>query len=697
MTESERRAIADLFLRLRPLNRLLLAAGDRASRPLAGSSAHGGHGVSLGEVVGRLAAPDGLPPWSPRLRTAPSPEELEQEEALRAEGPLPLDVLGERLRLTDFEQEALLLCAAVELDSAYERLYGYVLDDLGRGAPCVELLCSLSAIHAAEHQARRSQLEPHARLVRMGLVRLGPESSSEWRREVRLTAEALSFLRGASADVDSFRDPDEVMLAPSDGAPRPWGVDERALVHAARALAGEAAVAVGVFGPRDSSQAEVPPALAVRAGRSLRRLGWSAMLSDPGALGRSARLAARLGALLWLSSDGSSAEPGAEERALRALDDLVGGPSLILSGRRPLRPLGLMARRPWLELPARSPALGEVEARWAVELPEVDEATRADLALRYRLSPTELHGAVGVFRAGRGEGALDPLPRLEGACRTVTRRRTEQFATIVAPARTPEDLVLPEALHRSVLDVARFARAWPHVAERWAMASLHRGGRGVRALFTGPSGTGKTLAAEVIASSLGQELHKVDLAGLVSKWVGETEKNLDAAFQEAEQSQAVLFFDEADALFAKRGEVKHGMDRYANLEVSFLLQRLEDHAGVVILASNLKENLDEAFSRRFHVVVEFPRPSEPERRKLWALAFPPQVPREGVDEAVLAQVDMTGAAIMNAARTAALLAASNGQIVTPAHVIEGIAREFKRESRILLPTDLAGLRQRAGR
>ena len=157
------------------------------------------------------------------------------------------------------------------------------------------------------------------------------------------------------------------------------------------------------------------------------------------------------------------------------------------------------------------------------------------------------------------------------------RQHSAHFAMVVKPKRGPEDLILPPSLHRQVLEVAQFFRAWPHVAEGWGFGRLMTGDGGVKALFTGDSGTGKTLAAEVIAGLLHMPLLKVDLARVVSKWVGETEKHLEAAFREAEASHAVLFFDEADALFGKRGEVQHGTDRYANLEVSYLLQRLEEH------------------------------------------------------------------------------------------------------------------------
>jgi SpoVK/Ycf46/Vps4 family AAA+-type ATPase len=212
----------------------------------------------------------------------------------------------------------------------------------------------------------------------------------------------------------------------------------------------------------------------------------------------------------------------------------------------------------------------------------------------------------------------------------------------------------------------------------------------VKALFTGEPGTGKTLSAEVLAGMLGLELLKVDLSQIVSKWVGETEKNLESAFRQAEESQAVLFFDEADSLFGKRGEVKHGTDRYANLEVGYLLQRLESSSALVILASNLRENIDAAFTRRFHFVVNFPRPGPAERSQLWRLAFPPESPlASDVDVDALSRLDMTGAGIASAARSAALIAAdSAGAHISMRDVVAGIARQYQREARLLRAAEL---------
>jgi len=212
----------------------------------------------------------------------------------------------------------------------------------------------------------------------------------------------------------------------------------------------------------------------------------------------------------------------------------------------------------------------------------------------------------------------------------------------------------------------------------------------VKALFTGEPGTGKTMSAEVVTGMLGLELLKVDLAQVVSKWVGETEKNMEEVFRQAEDSHAVLLFDEADALFGKRGEVKQGTDRYANLEVGYLLQRLEASDSLIILTSNLKENIDAAFTRRFHFVVHFPRPSLAERRRLWQLAFPPEAPlAPEVDLEALCRLGMTGAGITSAARTTALAAADAAcESILMQHVVRGVSRQFQREARLFRPAEL---------
>jgi hypothetical protein len=329
---------------------------------------------------------------------------------------------------------------------------------------------------------------------------------------------------------------------------------------------------------------------------------------------------------------------------------------------------------------------------WAAALPALDDASVTDLASRYRLSGEELRAVAAVAAAGArlaGNGRPAPLgEHVAPAIASVTRGRSAGQVHGAAPAPSMDDLVLPPDQFALVQEIAAAFRTWPRVADAWGFRR-RAGDAGVRVLFTGEPGTGKTLSAEVLAHSLGLELVCVDLSQVVSKWVGETEKNLESAFRQAEDSRAVLFFDEADALFGKRGDVKHGTDRYANLEVGYLLQRLESSDALVILASNLRENIDPAFTRRFHFAVNFSRPGPAERRRLWQRAFPAEAPvAPDVDLDALTRLDMTGAGIVSAARTAALLTADAGEpAISMRHVVRGVARQYQREARLLRPAE----------
>jgi hypothetical protein len=317
-----------------------------------------------------------------------------------------------------------------------------------------------------------------------------------------------------------------------------------------------------------------------------------------------------------------------------------------------------------------------------------------DLASRFRVGGAQVRAAAKVAKTQahiRTNGHVVTISdQLDAACAVVTRKQSNRYGVIVKPKRGPDDLILPESLHRRVLEVAKFFRILPRVNEDWGFSRMMTGGGGIKALMTGDAGVGKTLAAEVIAGVLSMPLLKISLSCVVSKWVGETEQNLDAAFREAEDNNAVLFFDEAEALFGKRGEVQHGTDRYANLEVSFLLQRFEEFSGICLCASNLKESVDSAFTRRFQIVLHFPRPRVEERRRIWEIAFPPSSPLDtSMDFDVLAQLDMTGAGIVGAAETAALITADEGlPTIGPNQVVEGIARQYHRDARLLTPSEL---------
>ncbi|MFI6638406.1 ATP-binding protein [Streptomyces sp. NPDC050504] len=656
---------------------------------------------------------------------APRRAEPEAERALRrraaADGRvLPLDALATRFGLTRAEQDALLLAAAPELDPGYERIYAYVVDNLNRRLPSVELLVTVCAelavpggdwAHgtAAEHRADehhadaphadasradghraaarlalRRALGPAGPLRRYGLLRAHGEAALGLAQELVVGPGVLDLLLGWEGDVGLVgHDPGEV--APADSRILAPYLSSAELTRLGRAVGSGGIDLAGLWGCPPDGQLDAVQALARAADRPLR-----ALAARPD---EDLRTAAALGAVLWIPTDELGTEPQralADEIAAALVRSRV---PVCLTGLKPWRPAGLLAARSYAELHLPAPGFTDRRAMWSAALPDLGGTLLEDLAVRYRMSGGELRAVASVADAGArlaGNGRPEPVAdHVEPAIATVTRGRSGSAVHSIVPRRTVEDLVLPSVQLNQIMEIAAAFRAWPRIAESWGFARRSAHG-GVKALFTGEPGTGKTMSAEIVTGMLGLELLKVDLAQVVSKWVGETEKNMETAFRQAEESHAVLLFDEADALFGKRGEVKHGTDRYANLEVGYLLQRLEASDGLVILTSNLKDNIDPAFTRRFHFVVHFPRPAAAERRRLWRLAFPPQAPLgPDVDLDSLARLDMTGAGIAAAARTAALAAADGaGTTITMRHVVRGVARQFQREARLLRPAEL---------
>jgi hypothetical protein len=682
-----------LLLRLRPLNRALARAVARQGEAAARLDRPDVTALCVTEEQVMLLLHDvgSLGSWvDPQAADGLDPEEADAEEDLRLRSGdrLPLDRLARELSLSAFELDAVLLCAAPEVDRRYERIFAYILDDLNRRQPCVELVCSVTAPDAATSLARRREAGRYGRLRRAGLLLPSGETpATELRQELRVAPALIDWLLAAEGDPSSFVDPAEVPVPPSQAIPP--GVDEGVLERLARDL-GDAVSVAGIFGPRGAGHESCVRALAARAGRPLRRLS----VESAAALEEGLAAGAALGAIVWLDVDPVT-EPG-NERLRQAVAARLAArrTPLVLSGVHPWRPAELLAARTYAEIELALPDSAARRSMWAQALPDASEPRRAELAVRFRMSETEMNAVARVARAtARIRGNGQPLPLdglLDDACATVARKRSDHFATLVRPERGPSDLILAPELHRQVLEIARFFRALPQVTEAWRFGRVMSARGGLKALFSGDSGTGKTLAAEVVAKELGLPLLKIDLARVVSKWVGETEKNLEAAFREAEESHSILFFDEADALFGKRGEVTHGTDRYANLEVSYLLQRLEEHPGLVILATNLREQIDEAFVRRFHVMLHFPRPAVEERRRIWRAALPPSAPLAGdFDLDTMARLDLTGAGIVGTARTAALLAADEGSpSIQMRHLVQAARRQFHREARLLTSSDL---------
>ncbi|WP_216870683.1 AAA family ATPase [Modestobacter excelsi] len=693
-------ALAHLRVRLLPLHRALRQAVERQTaeaeqltRPDLTPFCVTAQEAQL--QVDRIAA--GVPalgrPAEARTDDGDPVGERElRRAAAAADVVLPLDALACRFRLDRREQDVLLLALAPELDRAWQRAYAYVVDDLNRRLPSAELVVTVLTEGGADPASVRRSLGPAGRLRRHGLLCSAGPSALGWTEELVLGPGLPEFLLGAGGTADLMgEDPDEVL--PPPGYTAPPQLAPEMVQRLGAAVRSRSIDLVGLWGGSTTVQRDAALALAAAARCPLRRLPVDLADQAAGAMPEqvraAAQLAAELGALLWVRSDELTGPAGA------AVLDLLtrSRQPTVLTGAAPVRPAGLLAARSYAEVAQPDPDHDQRRRMWAAALPVLDEGSLTELASRYRLNGEEMRAVAAVADAGArlaGNGRPAPLgDHLAPAIASVTRGRWAGQAHAVTPTRTMDELVLPAEQFAHLQEVAAAFRTWPRMADAWGFRR-RAGDSGVRVLFTGEPGTGKTMSADALANSLGLDLLSVDLSQVVSKWVGETEKNLESVFGQAEESQAVLFFDEADALFGKRGEVKHGTDRYANLEVGYLLQRLESTDALVILASNLRENIDPAFTRRFHFAVHFSRPGPAERRRLWHQAFPAKAPlAPDVDLDVFARLDMTGAGIVSAARSAALLAADAGEdAISMGAVVRGVARQYQREARLLQPAEL---------
>jgi SpoVK/Ycf46/Vps4 family AAA+-type ATPase len=283
-----------------------------------------------------------------------------------------------------------------------------------------------------------------------------------------------------------------------------------------------------------------------------------------------------------------------------------------------------------------------------------------------------------------------PLARLWDACRVHSRPRLEGLAQRIEPAAIWDQLVLPEKQLQTLRQIAIHVRRRAKVYQSWGFASQGSRGLGISAVFAGPSGTGKTMAAEVLANELRLDLFRIDLSQVVSKYIGETEKNLRRVFDAADAGAAILLFDEADALFGKRSEVKDSHDRFANIEISYLLQRMETYRGLAVLTTNRKSALDQAFLRRIRFAVEFPFPEAPQRAEIWRRVFPLATPTEGLRIDSLARLNAAGGHIRNIAMGAAFLAADADEPVRMSHLLSAARSEFAKLERPLTDAEVAG-------
>ncbi len=714
-----RSPLADLLAALRRLDRLIRRALVAAEEAYGAESlADRFRGLHIGpEEVDRLLDRD---PGAPALRMsgAETAKVFESDECGRTSR---LAWLAGAYGLSPFDLDVLLIALAPELDLRYERLYAYLQDDVTRRRPSVDLALNLLCPSAEAKIESRARFAPESPLIRHSLVHLLPDQN-----QTRPTLLA-HYLK-----VD-----DQIAR---------WLLAERSLDERLASFSGFIAPDVSLNGlPLDDRLRRDLSSLIVRAQMNW-RMGWrSITIYFQGPLGagqrRIAEAMARELAQPLLAADlaraANATHTDFEERlkllfrearlrdaiifldnvdALRCaerephfqslLESLAEAPVLtILSGRQPWGsfshdkpgvPLGVVT----VTIPF--PDFERRKSHWRSSLGaagiQLSDGELDALSNRFRLTPDRIEDAVAMARncadwtgAPIGDGTnVDWFAELMASARRQSSHDLSSLAWKIEPHYAWSDIVLPDDAVAQLRELCSRVSNQHEVLGKWGFGEKLAHGKGVSALFAGPSGTGKTMAAEIIANELGLDLYKIDLSGVVSKYIGETEKNLDRIFTTAENANAILFFDEADALFGKRSEVRDSHDRYANIETSYLLQKMEQYEGVAILATNLRQNLDEAFTRRLQFIIEFPFPDEAQRRRIWQVSFPAQAPRkEDIDFEFLArQFRLSGGNIKNIVLGAAFLAASNGGQIGMAQLIKAARREHQKMGRALDANDL---------
>jgi SpoVK/Ycf46/Vps4 family AAA+-type ATPase len=676
---------------------------------------------------------------SKEIETLEKTIRMKRSESLKRGIELRLHSLSELFSLTPFETDVLLIALAPELDGRFAKLYAYLQNDLAKKQLSVGIILDLLCASLDDKLEAREYFSSSAPLLRNRLISLVGDGSdpnpSLLSKFVKLDERIAAFLLNSdetdpkiarfSTLIKPVRSFDNLIF-PDD--------QKNCLLEAVKLRIEEDSKLMFYFyGPSGTGKK-----LAAEA--CCRELGVNLLLADAGAFprgseGEALSLILREALLqqaavfienfdaLWghgsqgqdLDSGLSSFGPGygTSDSGLsgsdfsisgffgsnlfslvRALDSFPG--PVFLSAGQLWEPGSVLKNNTFISCAFPLPAYAERKQLWKICLESyensVGEANIEDLAARFKLSGGQIRDAVSTaqgFAASRGrEKAVLSIEDLYRACRNRSSLKLNSLARKINPRRKWEELILAAPVKEQLEEICAFVRHKETVYSEWGFDKKLSLGKGLNILFAGPSGTGKTLAAEIIAGEVGLDLYKIDISGIVSKYIGETEKNLKKIFGEAEIGNAILFFDEADALFGKRSEINDSHDRYANIEVNYLLQQMEEHEGIIILASNYKKNLDDAFIRRLQFAVEFPIPDEAARKEIWIGMFPENARLgEDVDFNFLSKFKLTGGNIKNIALLAAVLAADSSGVIGMKEILKGLKREFQKMGKICTPAD----------
>ncbi len=615
------------------------------------------------------------------------------DEAGALEPPPALLLLGQRFGLSRFEQDVLLLCTALELDTRIAGLCELAQDNPQRPYPTFALALSLFDEPAWDALSPQGPLR-YWRLIEINQPAAQPLVTSALRADERI----VSYIKGLNQPDDRL----SLLLVPFDLAPgngtllpaSQQAVVDTVIEHLKPSNATEPSPVIQLVGADSLSKQDVALRAAATHGLQLCRLPVTLLPSQAAELETLARLWQReqtlLPLALYLDAQGGgelSVGSDGQTAALHRL--LMRELGVIFLDTREFQPdLGRCA----LPVDVTKPTPVEQRVVWSTALGVAADDSPALLAGQFNLSLPTIEQISRTVLEDQAEDAAQVQDQIWQASLACSRPQLERLAQRLEPKATWSDIVLPSEQLALLRQIAAQVGQRTRVYDDWGFRQRMNRGLGISALFAGESGTGKTMAAEVIANALRLNLYRIDLSAVVNKYIGETEKNLRRLFDAAEDGGAFLFFDEADALFGKRSEVKDSHDRYANIEVNYLLQRMEGYSGLAILATNQKSALDQAFMRRLRFIVNFPFPEENHREAIWQRAFPAETPMEPLDYDRLVRLNLTGGSIHNIALNAAFLAAEASSHVTMPLVLEAVRTEFRKLEKPISEADFRMLK-----
>ncbi|HEY79295.1 MAG TPA: ATP-binding protein [Dehalococcoidia bacterium] len=623
---------------------------------------------------------------------------------------LRLNELGRLFRLSVFDIDTILVCMLPELDLTYQQLYAYLQDDVTKRSPTVNLVLQLLCESFTDMLKARQAFSPEAPLLRYHLLHLYDEHSSRpgplLAKFLQVDERIASYLLETDR-IDTSLLPFSHLVYPKLRLPDVILTDDtkERLTRLVTQFK-EKGLVCNFHGPDGVGRQATAEAVCSELGVPILNVDVNKMVAVNTSLELSLRLVFRESRLqnAALLLDGYDRLLGDEKEMRSSYESLIteleNYPQWVfLVSEKEWQPGAILYGKSFTSVELPDPSYKARRQLWERQR-NGDSAMAADidfgdLAAKFRLSGGQIRDVVAAARSlarWRDPGkAVITAQDLYAACRRQFRGTLGALSRKIQPKYSWPDIILPKDQMEQLHEICSYVKYYYTVYDDWGFEHKLSTGKGLNVLFSGPSGTGKTMAAEIIANELGLDLYKIDLSAIVSKYIGETEKNLDRIFREGQTSNAILFFDEADALFGKRSEVRDSHDRYANIEVAYLLQKMDEYEGAVILATNMRKNMDEAFARRMHFTVEFPAPEEADRHRIWQNIFPREAPlATDIDLSFLArQFKITGGNIKNIALGAAFLAAQDGGSINMENIIWATKREFQKMGKLCTESDFA--------